>query len=66
MMEVVRMAQIVPTGILACGSAKSPDLFDPAIIPGRESINVNFYLNLEKLTEHLAFKYCLNCSLSLI
>jgi hypothetical protein len=31
--EVVNIAQIVPIGIDFCASAKSPDLFDPAIIP---------------------------------
>lgn len=32
-MLVVRMAQIVPIGILFCASAKSPERFDPAMIP---------------------------------
>ena len=32
---VVRIAQIVPIGILFWASARSPDLFDPAIIPLR-------------------------------
>jgi hypothetical protein len=31
--EVVRMAQMVPTGIDFCASAKSPDLLEPAMIP---------------------------------
>ena len=31
---VTQMAQIVPTGMEACGSARSPDLFEPAMIPG--------------------------------
>lgn len=30
------MAQIVPIGILFCASAKSPERFDPAIIPVTE------------------------------
>lgn len=30
---VIKMAQIVPIGILFCASAKSPDRFEPAIIP---------------------------------
>lgn len=30
---VVKMAQIVPMGILFWASAKSPERFDPAIIP---------------------------------
>ena len=31
--DVVKMAHIVPMGIDFCGSAKSPDLFEPAMIP---------------------------------
>lgn len=34
--EVVRMAQMVPTGIDFWASAKSPDLLEPAIIPRME------------------------------
>lgn len=30
---VVRIAQIVPIGILFCASAKSPERFEPAIMP---------------------------------
>lgn len=30
---VVKIAHIVPIGILFCASAKSPERFDPAIIP---------------------------------
>lgn len=33
---VVKMAAIVPIGILFCASAKSPERFEPAIIPVRE------------------------------
>ena len=36
-MEVVRIAQMVPTGIEACGSAKSPDRLEPAIIPANHN-----------------------------
>lgn len=32
-MLVVKIAQIVPIGILFWASAKSPERFDPAIIP---------------------------------
>lgn len=32
-MDVVRIAQIVPIGMDFWASARSPDLFDPAIIP---------------------------------
>lgn len=38
--EVVRIAQIVPIGMDFCASAKSPDLFDPAIIPVTEGKNI--------------------------
>lgn len=31
--EVVKMAQMVPVGIDLCASFKSPERFDPAIIP---------------------------------
>lgn len=34
MKEVVKMAIIVPIGIDLWASLRSPDLFDPAIIPG--------------------------------
>lgn len=32
-MLVVKIAQIVPIGMLFCASAKSPERFDPAMIP---------------------------------
>ncbi len=32
-MEVTQMAAMVPTGMEACGSARSPDRLEPAIIP---------------------------------
>ena len=40
------MAAIVPTGIDFCGSAKSPDRFDPAMIPIREKKNI--YIGMQK------------------
>lgn len=33
--DVVRIAQIVPIGMDFCASAKSPERFEPAIIPAR-------------------------------
>ena len=36
--DVVMMAIIVPIGIDFCGSAKSPERFEPAIIPTNRSI----------------------------
>ena len=41
------MAAIVPTGIDFCGSAKSPDRFDPAMIPIREK--THFHLSAKKV-----------------
>lgn len=38
--EVVRMAQMVPVGMDFCASAKSPERFDPAIIPVTEGKNI--------------------------
>ena len=33
--EVVAMAQIVPVGIDFCASARSPERFEPAMIPAQ-------------------------------
>lgn len=35
--EVVKMAAIVPTGMLFCASRKSPERFEPAMIPAQKS-----------------------------
>ena len=37
-MEVVRIAQMVPTGMEACGSARSPDRLEPAMIPATKLV----------------------------
>lgn len=39
--EVLKIANIVPIGIDFCASAKSPDLFEPAIIPEKYIRNKN-------------------------
>jgi len=39
-MEVVATAPIVPTGMDFCASAKSPDRFDPAMIPVEKNQNI--------------------------
>lgn len=36
---VVKIAQIVPIGMLFCASAKSPERFEPAMIPAFEINN---------------------------
>jgi len=41
--EVVATAAIVPTGIDLCASARSPDLFDPAMIPADNSLSLVAY-----------------------
>lgn len=39
MKEVVRMARMVPMGMDLWGSRRSPDLLEPAMIPGRTKAN---------------------------
>lgn len=39
MKEVVRMARMVPMGMDLCASRRSPDLLEPAMIPGRTKAN---------------------------
>lgn len=42
---VVRIAHIVPIGMLFCASAKSPERFDPAIIPETPTTHA-FWINV--------------------
>ena len=40
-MDVVRIAQMVPMGMLACGSRRSPDRLEPAMIPANMKRSIN-------------------------
>jgi len=44
-MEVVRIAQIVPIGIDLGASARSPDRFEPAMIPVTDGKKIPIMIN---------------------
>lgn len=45
MTEVVAMAKMVPIGIDFCASLKSPDRFDPAMIPRKRQMRVRKWID---------------------